>query len=243
VNNDTNGNRVWDINEQWEWNPGSDYYAPWQQPLPAGVPEETGYGSDHRDSTAPPAVGDAGRQVILKQPNGNSGVAPGWFFPLRLPGSHGANDWENSLKCSCSDPACGIDGVVGDSIDEENGAMVGSTSDAVLDVVGQDPGAYWDQISGSIGGTSATDWRDSPRVWLIALFDPNDIPGLGGNAWVTPNNFAYFFLEGFWQSNGTVCTLKRCNKDPVVGRFLYFGTGTGGGPQTGSLIRQLRLVD
>ena len=230
--NDTNGNNAWDYDESWEWDPvGGDVFDQ----------ETTDWGTDYRDITAPPYDGDAGRRLIMKPPNGNSGPAPGWFYPIRIGDNEGANDFSNSFT-TCEEG----EHAVGDSVDQENGAMVGPTRDGILAVIDLDPGAVYNESTNSIDNSNhGDDWRRSPRMLLLAIFDPNQIPELGGNGEVIPTGFAYFFVEGFWLADGTVCTDRQawCSHQPVVGRFMYYAQGIGGGPNTSTLIRQIRLVE
>ena len=228
ADNDLNNNRIWDADETWGWNPGAgDFYneAPGTIPDPA-----TGFGSDYRNTYGDiPVTNDQGRLLILKQPNGNRTVGtPGWFYPIRIDENQGAQEYRDSFTTCVPGTHA-----VGDSIREENGAMVGPTEHAVMDVLALDPtGHYTD-----------ADWQDSPRALLLALFDPHQIPDLGGNGSVVPTNFAYFWLEGFWNDDGTICIESRCRTQPVVGRFMQYAQGVGTpSPQTGQLVRTLRLV-
>jgi hypothetical protein len=117
---------------------------------------------------------------------------------------------------------------------------VGPTIQAFGDLIAQDAGARWDTSlnngTGGITGSSYGDWRDSPRVIPVALFDPHQIAGIrsGGNLTLTFNNFALFFVEGF-EGQG--------QQKPLKGRFLYYATGTGVGPVTGPLTKILQLVE
>jgi hypothetical protein len=187
-------------------------------------------------------VADRGRRVILKQPQGNAGQVPGWFYPLRLDGNSGADDYADSFT-ECEEHPYSI----GDTIPPENGAMVGKTIDGVLDAIATDPAAQYDPGTGTIINSAEADWRDSGRMLLLAIFDPRQLPGMGGSTPIIPNNFGYFFIEGFMRQDGTICQTDKCAdqgnyKGPVVGRFMYYAEGFGG-DTTGSLVRQLRLVD
>ena len=128
---------------------------------------------------------------------------------------------------------------LGTPYDVENGNMVGPTRQGFDDLMAQDPGAIWnpsaDNGKGGITGSSFRDWRDSPRVIPIALFDPHQIAGIqsGGSLSLTFNKFALFFVEGFI-GNG--------NQAPLRGRFLYYATGSGTGPTVGPLTKILQLV-
>jgi hypothetical protein len=66
----------------------------------------------------------------------------------------------------------------------------------------------------------------------LGIFDPTMIEGSGRQT-IRFNNFALMFIEDQQSQHG-----------PVVGRFLYYVSGEeAAGPQTGSLVRYLRLVE
>ena len=78
---------------------------------------------------------------------------------------------------------------------------------------------------------------DSPRVVIVALYNPEgEMTGPSDNKLVF-NNFAKIFLD----KRPSGCT-GNC-KDPITGRFLGWVGGPGGGPvQTGTLIKTLQLI-
>ncbi len=85
---DTNGNRVWDEGESWDYDPGSgdryDGYTGF-----GGGANETGYGSDWRDGRLDDDGrrydGDYGRQITLKVTNPRDAFVSSFFFPWVLP--------------------------------------------------------------------------------------------------------------------------------------------------------------
>jgi putative Flp pilus-assembly TadE/G-like protein len=239
ANGDANGNRVWDNNETWVFgdNP-ADRYLPYSGP--GGSPLETGYGSAWRNSTSPGSTNDFGRQISIKAQDPKSpfvpqpGVFMAWQLPvdpLQLPckGSFGggASAYRNNI-CSCNNSSIKL----GTPYPIETGDMKGPTFQGVGTLINQDPGAYWDQASHSVKGSShGADWMDSPRVVKVALFAPGQLQKSGMQS-IVFNNVALLFLEG-----------QQTQKDPVVGRFLYYARGTGEtGPVTGSLVKSLKLV-
>lgn len=113
----------------------------------------------------------------------------------------------------------------------EPGNMVGPTFQGVEQLIAQDPGAYWDEGSGTV----VSDYGlDSPRVVTVALFDPSEIRK-PGRQYIRFNNFARVFIEE-----------QADRQDPVTGRFLYYVRGLGGrnreGSTKGSLVRTLQLI-
>jgi len=244
ANGDTNGNRVWDGNEQWTYgdSPG-DSYTPFSGP--GGSPTETGYGSSWRDGFAPPSVGDYGRQIKIKvtDPQDVQAPSPGIFLPWRLPpdndgetcahgggsGSNaaGAATYRNNI-CTCNTS----DIELGREYDIQPGDMVGPTWQGVGELIDSDPNAVWDDATQSVrNSTLGSNWMASPRVIKIGLFAPGELVGSGMQT-IRFNNFALMFLES-----------QPRMRDPVTGRFLYYVNGTGTpGETTGSLVKTLKLV-
>jgi hypothetical protein len=227
---DLNTNRVWDQNEPWDFDPASgDTYVPYDPDAP--VSDQTGYGSAWRDGSG--VTADWGRQMIIKAQSPKDSPTSGWFYPWRIGDSKGANDYKDNIT------GCNPEAHLGEPYDVEDGNMVGPTIQAFTDVIAKDPSAHWDPtLNGGKGGvvTSFGDFRNSPRVVPIALFDPNQISGIksGGNLTLTFNNFALFFVEGF---EGTG------QQKPLKGRFLYYATASGVGPVVGPLSKILQLVE
>jgi hypothetical protein len=240
-NGDTNGNRVWDDNEVWQYgdHPG-DSYVPYSGP--DGSPTETGYGSAWRDFSG--VTGDYGRQIKIKvtDPQDVQAPSPGIFLPWRVPPDNdgeqcaqggggtqdaGAATYRNNV-CTCNTSPVELN----TPYEIQTGNMVGPTWQGVGDLIGQDPGAYWDQSSGTVRGSSyGSAWMSSPRVVKIALFAPTELDGSGMQT-IRFNNFALMFIEEQQQM-----------RDPVTGRFLYYVSGEGSpGETTGSLVKTLKLV-
>lgn len=243
ADDDTNGNRVWDGDEDWLYdNTQGDSYAPFSGP--GGSPTETGYGSGWRDGYAPPAIGDYGRQIKIKvtDPQDVEAPSPGIFLPWRLPpdddaeectrGGGGENDagaatYRNNI-CSCNTS----DIQLGQEYDIQPGNMVGPTWQGVSELIDADPNAYWDETTQSVrNSTYGGNWMESPRIIRIALFAPGELVGSGMQT-IRFNNFALMFIEEQAQM-----------RNPVTGRFLYYVNGTGSpGETTGSLVKTLKLV-
>ncbi|MGH2687201.1 MAG: hypothetical protein ACRDKW_00115, partial [Actinomycetota bacterium] len=243
ANGDTNGNRMWDGNEEWVFgdSPG-DSYAPYSGP--GGSPTETGYGSAWRNGYAPPAIGDYGRQIQIKVSDPQDPVqpAPGIFLPWRLPpdgdgetcesrGGGGGNEagaatYRNNIcTCNTSDIQLGVEYPI------EPGNMIGPTWQGVSELIDSDPDAVWDEATQSVRNSSfGSGWMASPRVIRIGLIAPGEIVGSGMQT-IRFNNFALMFIESQPQMRA-----------PVTGRFLYYVSGTGSGETTGSLVKTLKLV-
>jgi len=247
---DLNGNRVWDTNEGWKYEPPADRYAAYNPDTTAAAQAlETGYGSAWRNANGLGITNDYGLSITIKAQSPHDNLGPGFFYPWRMPladgtSSKGANDYKNLLEDQTCSLAAPVD--LSQTYRIEDGNMVGPTHQAISDLLNMDPGAYWDPTypdgqghTGAIRGSSFTNWRDSPRVFVLALFNPNQINAIqnscNGGCNITFGNLALFFLEGF-DGNGA--------QAPVKGRFLYFVHTTGPtGPVAGSLIRNLQLVE
>jgi Flp pilus assembly protein TadG len=247
---DVNGNRVWDTNEGWKYEPPADRYAAYNPDTTAAAQAlETGYGSAWRNANGLGITNDYGLEITIKAQSPHDNLGPGFFYPWRMPladgsSSKGANDYKNLLEDQTCSLAAPVD--LSKTYRIEDGNMVGPTHQAISDLLNLDPGAYWDPTypdgqghTGAIRGSSFTNWRDSPRVFVLSLFDPIQINAIqnscNGGCNITFSNLALFFLEGF-DGNGA--------QAPVKGRFLYFVHTTGPtGPVAGSLIRNLQLVE
>ena len=238
ANSDQNGDRVMDNGESWTFgdNPG-DRYEPFTG---SNSSTATGYGGGFRNPTSPGFPDDFGRQISIKaqDPNSPFVASPGIFYPWQIPADPtqqpckggfggGASAYRNNL-CSCNNSTV----TLGKPYPIETGNMVGPTFQGVGELIKDDPNAYWDPSTQSVkGSTFGGGWMSSPRVVKLALFAPGQITKSGMTT-IKFNNFALMFIES--QQN---------NKAPVTGRFLYYVSGSGDpGPQTGSLVKTLKLV-
>ncbi len=239
---DGNGNRTWDVasgngngngngnsTESWDFNPPTDRYQQWSRATPEDL-NATGLGSHWRQQAGSAAPYDSGLMLTIKpQQPGVSPVNP-FFYVWRMPGSSGANDYRDAiLNCH--------PGVVSTAVayDIEPGNMNGPTRQGVNELIARDPGAYWDGTK-VVTTAGAGHWRDSPRVFVAPLFDPNQISGVtgGGNLDLVFSDFGLFFLEGPPMQNP---------HDHVYARFLGFAPGSAAGGGAGELAKVLRLVE
>lgn len=223
---DANGNGLWDLNEQWTY---GDDLGDVYNPFGSGGSPETGYGSGYRNWTGT-IVNDYGRSMILKVQDPNNAPTSGFFYPFRIGVNQGAADYRNAIA-NCDPQVVPLN----TPVPLEMGNMVGPTRQGVDDVVKMDPTAYWDNTTNNLVSPYGF---SSPRVKIVPLYDPGYIAQIvGGNHTLTFNNFALIFIEG---------TVKQGQDEFVIGRFLYFAQGVGGGApggMTGSLVRVLQLVE
>jgi hypothetical protein len=247
---DTDGDKLWEDGEDWRL--GDDMGERYKKYQGTYDPDATGYGShlrnDASDATGRRYDGDWGRRIPIKvsDPQSDFQLAPGIFYPFRMPedpniegcdggdgatGDSGGAVYRNNI-CRCNANEIKL----GEPYPTEPGDMIGPTFQGIRDLIALDPDASWNPDTGEVEGWDVTkygtDWRSSPRVIKIALFDPIQLQK-GGLQDLYFNNIALMFLED-----------QKNPRDPIIGRFLYFASGAGtGGPDDGSLVLYLRLVE
>jgi hypothetical protein len=182
---------------------------------------------DQQGSTGYSPVTDRGLQLVLKANNTNK-TAPSFYNPWDLPGSTGADDYRNNIA-TCNTNIVAIR----DDMNTEPGNMVGPTSQGTLDLIAQDPNAYWDAGCACVKGSS---FGKSPRIAMVPLYDPvfyETGKQNGNNASLRVANYLGFFIESL-QGNEVVGRVT-----PITG--LVKG---GGGPlPTGAFAKAIRLVE
>lgn len=247
ADSDANGNRWWDEDEVWEYDPtAGDKYAPTTEigeNETADPDGATGYGSGYRN-TAPgtTAENDWGRQISIKAADPNSEYVPnpGTFLPWRVGADDsGADDYRDNIV-NCNQETIYLtdydDATDHDQYPIETGNMVGPTFQGVRDLMEQDIGATWDPTGGPDGqgavvGSEYGNWMDSPRVIKVAVMSPDQLVSSGMQE-IEFNNFALLFLEG--QSG---------MHDDVTARFLFYVEGTGSVHTTaGPLVKVIQLI-
>ena len=102
----------------------------------------------------------------------------------------------------------------------------------MLDLMAEDPGAYWDSASKSVKGSSYKDPLLSPRVALIPFYDPL-YPPTSGRTYVKVSQLGAVFVESV------------DSKGNVTGRFVravpYTPKDSGGG--NGMLATAMLIPD
>ena len=250
---DCNADAIPNGGENWQFDEG-DGYHPFDTETEGTYSDfnGTGFGSDWRGEG-----GDFGRRFWVKAgPPGQSGggaggeagglddmVAPGNFYLWDIPTPDNGCDpnnaptgmpWveENIATCNTCQVSTGVEYTT----EPGNKAAL---KDEIEDLYETDPGATWDEDCNCITGSMHGDHEDavnySGRVRVVALWDPSQGGDLRGRDALTFNNFAKVFLEGGGVSPPDF---------QIFARFLGPVAGTGeGGAGTGSLIRNLRLVE
>lgn len=258
---DVNGNRQVDsTSETWIWGgaPQNDYYRRYT-PLtfttpPASPPADTnsavydgtGYGSLWRG-----LIRDYGRQLTLRDDGnassggncltaqGNKCLQPGWWALWLMQG-------ENTADLPSLITGCRSQPTYVDSLYPTQTGQIGGLAKSIQDVLDSDPGATWDpngvdpltQQTGTVtGSTLGNNWRQSPRTWIMGVFDPSTVvtDSKGQIKEVKFNNYALFFFEGCAGPG------KKCGgpKSDLVGRFVGFAPGSGPGNSTLTYLLQL----
>ena len=241
---DPNHNHLIDPGEDWEWDPG-DVYGRYD---PSFTPPQTGYGTDLRSASR-----DWGRQLFLRDQgnsgatqcldaNGNKCLRPGYWALWGLPGEIKTPDIRAAMA-TCRTLSAFVDTAYQVHTGEIS-SVVGKPIEAMWDA---DPTAHWDPtaidpVTGRTGSivSGFSDWRQSPRAWVMGLFEPSAAP-TQVNATIKFNNFALFFFEGC-SKNGGVTLGKKCTpQHDLYGRYMGLAQGSGQGG--GTLTRILRLVE
>jgi hypothetical protein len=189
--------RWYDANGDGIWNADSgDYYDP----------VATGYMAEE----------DIGDTIILYRNDPSAGFKMGWYYPVRFPGSQGADDYREWIA-GCPDPSVMMH--LGDRLEIEPGGMIGPTKTGLRELMDKDPGAYWvagaDTVAGSCCPDICTENCDlcrggtSPRIIVVPAFDPTiEVGGPGAPGWVTIVKFLVIFVEGYDKDGN------------IVGRFM-----------------------
>jgi len=107
---------------------------------------------------------DNGTLIELKTGNGSK-VTPGVYNPWAIPGSTGADDYEDAIA-GCKTGTM----KTGQHITLEPGNMVGPTSSGIARLINSDPGAHWDTSCDCVKGSA---YGISPRIRPIPLYDPD----------------------------------------------------------------------
>jgi hypothetical protein len=169
----------------------ADVYIP-----PNGGPAFTGF-----------TIGDVGSQLWLKV--GDAGAATqGWFFAVDIGGAGaGASAYKDAI--AICDPAAPTVVLVGETLTPLKGNLHGPTIQGVMELISQDPNAYWDVVNGRVGGSCANSETPcapfSPRLAAIGVFDPalfEESSRGSGTPQLAVSNVVGVFVEGYY--NGYV---------------------------------------
>lgn len=167
----------------------------------------------------------------------------GHFFALSICNDSGGNDYRDRIRNICLDN-CTIN--EGDGVDLKTGNMVGPTKQGVDDLIALDPAAHWSpgaitteypygepNVTDSVGINNDHNWKNSPRLIKIPLYDPNELLHQG-NTQMTVVGFGGFWLEGYDTKQGT-----------VIGYYIQDSTSNASsstGTSPNQVVKFLRLV-
>ena len=157
--------------------------------IPADQPGYTGYNQES----------NRGQLLEIRAATGNN-ITVSFYFSLSIGGVDGglvggaAYEW-NIANCNTTIMHWG------DPLIQEPGAMAGPTIAGADDLIARDPGAYWEDGSKTVRGSS---FAVSPRIFPIPLYDPpfyDSGKRNGRYADLKVANWIGFFLE-HTQGNG-----------------------------------------
>jgi Flp pilus assembly protein TadG len=228
--------------ELWEFDPGVDVYD-----ADNDGQGDVGYGTDARNTMggSDPFLhkeNDYGRQIMLMNLSPKDGTTSSNYYAWGYT-SNDANSGD-VLRDKISDPSCEI-ATVGTEYPAAagNGATAGTISPAWDQRIAYDGDATWNDIDNKVDDSRYSDrdrdgLPDSPRVVVVALYDPeNEMTGPSDNT-LQFNNFAKIWVD----ERPPGCSGAGC-KSAITGRFLGFVGGRGGGGgSTGTLIKTIQLI-
>lgn len=238
---DKNGNGVMDSKERelWEFDPDAVIPDIYNQGL-------YGYGSDYRNNLGIGnnflnKINDYGRQITLMTLSPKDGTTSSNYYAWGL----SPNDANSGavLRDKISNPSCEIVTIGGEGYDANagNGATAGAVSPAWDTRIGYDPDARWNDQTNTVDNSNGGGaWlTDSPRVVIVALYDPTAELLTPNDNKIVFNNFAKVWVD----QRPPGCSGAGC-KAPITARFLGFVGGPGGGAATtGTLIKSLELIE
>jgi hypothetical protein len=153
------------------------------------------------------SIADIGQRVWLKVSDSGTFIQGG-FFPVDINGAGGGGGdaYRTAIETWTCDPTA-IDVHVGDVLPVLKGDLHGPTIQGVLDLISQDPNAYWDVANRNINGSCAYEpiscGPHSPRLAAIVAFDPAEFEfeqtsNGSGPQRVRVSNIVGVFLEGYF---------------------------------------------
>lgn len=213
----TPDNDIEDEGESWTYDAAQgDTYVPFS-PDPSGASGPTGYGAG---GGANPR--DVGREIVLRPQD------PTYFGPgnVRIWGDDAdRGDVDERLE-DCDPNKIEL----GQPVDVV-GPPPSDLGSSIRNIIRDNPGNQWDNSTNRPQG----DWRNSPRVVRIPLYDPSLYNPLllTPDARLSFNGFALLFLEGVSDA-GTP-------EERIRGRLMFYTDGTTA-ETTSPLVKTVRLV-
>ncbi|QGY40646.1 hypothetical protein GM415_11100 [Pseudodesulfovibrio cashew] len=150
---------------------------------------------------------DVGTQIIIKPGDPSLAIVPGQYNLVDLPPANRATPItgaaavaENIAGCTGSNSLYPVG--PGDTLQLEPGNSAGPVKAGTNSLIGEDPYAYWDTSTNSVEGSVYNDPLDSPRVAIMAFYDPRYPPVSGRND-IIVYELGAFFIESV-DSTGNV---------------------------------------
>ncbi len=149
---------------------------------------------------------DMGATILLKPGDPSLAMVPSYYNLIDLPPVNkgtpipgAAMLKENILGCFGSNSLEVVE--AGDIMQLEPGNKVGPTRSAINEVINSDPGAFWNSATRAIEGSEFEDPMASPRVAIVAFYDPR-VPPIPGRSSLEVYQLGAVFIEGIsGQSN------------------------------------------
>lgn len=142
---------------------------------------------------------DVGTQIIIKPGDPSLAIVPGQYNLVDLPPVNKGNPItgadavrDNIAGCSGSNSLFPVG--PGDELLLEPGNSAGPVKQGTGDLIAEDPYAYWDTSTNSVEGSMHDDPLDSPRVAIMAFYDPKQPPQSGRNS-IIIHELGAFFIE------------------------------------------------
>jgi hypothetical protein len=155
------------------------------------IPAYDGTGKVNPDYTGYNTEASRGLRMTLHAATGDN-LAPSLYFSLAMTDDTGGDDYRWNIA-NCNHKIYHWD----DPLVQEPGAKEGPTIDGIEELIAKDPGAYWDDATKSVKGSTYGD-RQSPRIFPIPLFDPDYYQGgktTGRVATLKVANWIGYFVE------------------------------------------------
>lgn len=162
---------------------------------------------------------DVGTQLVIKPGDPKLAIAPGQYNLVDLPPMNKGNPItgadavkDNIAGCTGSNSLYPVG--PGDELLLEPGNSAGPVKAGTGDLISQDPYAYWDTSTNSVEGSVYDDPLDSPRVAIMAFYDPRYPPTSGRNSIIVYEMGAFFIESVDSQGNVSARFMNTVAVDP-----------------------------
>ncbi|SIN79936.1 TadE/TadG family type IV pilus assembly protein [Halodesulfovibrio marinisediminis] len=164
---------------------------------------------------------DLGTQIILKFGNPQDTLVPGQASAIDLPPVNkgdpvsGASAYRDNIAgCEGSNSLYAVE--IGDELLLEPGMMIGPTKQGIDDLIALDANAVWSDTENTVINSIFPTPLESPRVVIIAFYNPLLPPASGRNT-VFVNYLGAVFIEGLTGNDVTGRFIRGMAAQPVPG--------------------------